>query len=91
MGFPRFNEESYVKTPDQRLPHSYEPGRPVSVDELEKLGVLYWSIPTENWEPEINKVAEKRGYKNRDRLSVTKEGLGDQYDAKLKMFFNEYG
>lgn len=86
----RFNEESYTKNPDQRLPHTYEPERPVSLDELKKLGLAYWSIPTDNWEPKIDEIAKDRDYRNRDRLNVTKEGLGDQYDAKLKMFFNEY-
>ncbi|KAF8301437.1 Acireductone dioxygenase [Clavulina sp. PMI_390] len=85
-----FNEDSYAKNPDQRLPHTYEPNRPVSVDELKKLGLHYWQIPTENWEPQIDAVAAEREYKNRDRLNVTKEGLGDQYESKLKMFFNEH-
>lgn len=61
----------------------------MSVDELKKLGLLCWSIPTDNWEPEVDRIAQDREYKNRDRLNVTKEGLGDQYEAKLKMFFNE--
>lgn len=85
----RFNEESYNQNPDQRLPHTYDPERLVGQEELKKLGLLYWSIPTDNWEPKIDEVARERGYKNRDRLNVTKEGLGDQYDAKLKMFFAE--
>lgn len=85
----RFDEESFAKNPDQRLPHSYEPERPVSIDELHKLGVLYWSVPTDDWEPEINRIAKERDYRNRDRLNVNKEGLGDQYEEKLKMFFNE--
>ena len=62
----------------------------MSIEELKKLGVLYWSIPTSNWEPDIDRVAEERDYKNRDRLNVTKEGLGDQYEAKLKSFFSEF-
>ena len=89
LGF-RFDEESFVKEPDQRLPHSYEPERPVSIDELEKLGLHYWSIPTDDWEPGVDRIARERDYKNRDRLNCTKEGLGDQYEAKLKTFFSEF-
>jgi 1,2-dihydroxy-3-keto-5-methylthiopentene dioxygenase len=85
----RFDEESFAKNPDQRLPHSYQPERPASIDELKKLGVLYWSIPTDKWEPDIDRVAKERDYKNRDRLNVSKEGLGDQYEEKLKTFFSE--
>lgn len=85
----RFNDESYAENPDQRLPHTYSPERPVSEEDLKKLGVLHWSIPVENWEPQIDAVAKERDYKNRDNLNVTREGLGDQYEGKLKMFFAE--
>lgn len=39
------------------------------------------------WEAAIDDVATKRGYKNRDTITVTKEGLGDAYEAKLQTFF----
>jgi hypothetical protein len=39
------------------------------------------------WKDSIDKIAIERGYKNRDVINVTKEGLGDSYEAKLKMFF----
>lgn len=48
------------------------------------------SIPVDSdgkWEQAVDGVATKRGYKNRDVINVTKEGLGDSYEAKLKMFF----
>ncbi len=78
---------------DQRLPHNSE----IYVDnaDLRKLGVLHWTIPVDQnspggWETEIDKIAEQQGYKNRDTMNVTKEGLGDQYETKLKTFFEEY-
>jgi 1,2-dihydroxy-3-keto-5-methylthiopentene dioxygenase len=77
---------------DQRLPHNSE----TSVDnaDLRKLGVLHWVIPLDQdspggWESKIDKIAEQRGYKNRDTINVTKEGLGNQYETKLKTFFEE--
>jgi cupin superfamily acireductone dioxygenase involved in methionine salvage len=51
---------------------------------------LHRSIPhgeATQWEPAIDQIASERGYKNRDIINVTKEGLGDSYEAKLKMFF----
>jgi 1,2-dihydroxy-3-keto-5-methylthiopentene dioxygenase len=62
---------------DQRLAHDYVPSRPVSLATLEKIGVKYWSIPVEGYEKDIDAVATANGYKNRDMINVSKEGLGD--------------
>ena len=61
----------------------------MSEEELKRLGLLHWTIPTDSWELKIDEVARERDYRNRDKLDVTKEALGDQYEGKLKMFFNE--
>ncbi|EJD00525.1 1,2-dihydroxy-3-keto-5-methylthiopentene dioxygenase [Fomitiporia mediterranea MF3/22] len=77
---------------DQRLPH--DSGESVSQDTLTSLGVLYWQIPLlgdgEVDEEKIDEVAREREYKNRDVINVTKEGLGEAYEGKLKMFFAEH-
>jgi len=73
---------------DQRLPH--DSGRAVSTSTLSACGVLHWSIPVENNEQQIDQVAAERGYKNRDTINVTKEGLGDAYESKIKNFFEEH-
>ncbi|KAG8861627.1 1,2-dihydroxy-3-keto-5-methylthiopentene dioxygenase [Serendipita sp. 411] len=78
---------------DQRLPHHNPDLPPVGLQQLESCGVRYWYIPIDsdgNWEQAIDKVAEERSYKNRDIINVSKEGLGDQYEAKLKIFFAEH-
>ncbi|KAG6824883.1 1,2-dihydroxy-3-keto-5-methylthiopentene dioxygenase 1 [Tricholoma furcatifolium] len=85
---------------DQRLPHDYVPSQPVSIDKLTSLGVKYWTIPVEGYETEVNRIAEKEGYKNRDTINVSKEGLGDMsgglfdasklYETKIKGFFEEH-
>ncbi|KAG8997332.1 1,2-dihydroxy-3-keto-5-methylthiopentene dioxygenase [Tulasnella sp. 427] len=75
---------------DQRLPHDYDPSRPVDVDTLNKIGVLYWRVPVEDYRSQIDAIAAERDYKNRDTINVTKEGLGDQYEAKIKSFFEEH-
>ena len=75
---------------DQRLLH--DSGRPVSSEVLKSIGVLHWNIPIDEegkWESRIDQVARERGYKNRDVITVTKEGLGDAYESKIKMFFEE--
>ena len=76
---------------DQRLPH--DSGIPVSNAVLASIGVLHWHIPvpvpTTGDYPEIDAVAHERGYKNRDVILITKEGLGDLYEAKLKSFYEE--
>ncbi|WWC85498.1 1,2-dihydroxy-3-keto-5-methylthiopentene dioxygenase [Kwoniella dendrophila CBS 6074] len=76
---------------DQRLPH--DSGNPISLSTLKDLGVIYKEIPInedKKWEDEINAFAKERGYKNRDQITVTKEGLGESYEAKIKSFFDEH-
>jgi 1,2-dihydroxy-3-keto-5-methylthiopentene dioxygenase len=78
---------------DQRLKH--DSGRSIDSSHLAKIGVLHWTIPLAQdnspggWESEIDKIAKEKGYNNRDTINVTKEGLGDQYESKLKSFFEE--
>lgn len=75
---------------DQRLPHESE--RSVDIAALRKIGVLHWTVPLDQkgeWESEIDRIADQQGYKNRDTINVTKEGLGDLYETKLKSFFEE--
>jgi 1,2-dihydroxy-3-keto-5-methylthiopentene dioxygenase len=76
---------------DQRLQH--DSGRPIDIDHLRKLGVRYWTVPLDTvggYEAEIDRIAKEQGYKNRDVCNVTKEGLGDLYETKLKSFFDEW-
>ncbi|KAG5349022.1 1,2-dihydroxy-3-keto-5-methylthiopentene dioxygenase 1 [Termitomyces sp. Mn162] len=75
---------------DQRLPHDYVPSRPVSVEKLKTLGIKFWTIPVEGYETEIDRLAAQEGYKNRDMINVSKEGLGDLYETKMKGFFEEH-
>lgn len=75
---------------DQRLPHDYVPSRPVPPALLESIGVKYWEIPVEGYEARIDAVAKERDYKNRDMINVSKEGMGEVYEDKIKGFFQEY-
>lgn len=51
------------------------------------MGVLYYRLPELDG---VNKVAEERGYKNRDEIVVSPEKMGDVYESKVKMFFDEH-
>ncbi|KAG7530553.1 hypothetical protein FFLO_04979 [Filobasidium floriforme] len=74
---------------DQRLPH--DSGNPITADQLKEIGVLYWNIPHDDqWEQNIDALAKERDYKNRDQILVTREGLGEAYETKLKSFFEEH-
>jgi len=72
---------------DQRLLH--DSGKLVSDEILKSTGVLHWHIPTTE-QSQIDAVATERNYKNRDVITITKDGLGDLYESKLKSFYEEY-
>jgi 1,2-dihydroxy-3-keto-5-methylthiopentene dioxygenase len=67
------------------MPH--DSGSGVDVAELERLGVLYYRFGDV---AEVDKLAQERGYKNRDEITVSPEKMGDAYEAKVKMFFAEH-
>ena len=70
---------------DQRLPH--DSGKDLDASELEKLGVLYYRFGNVDG---VNKLAQQRGYRNRDEITVSPEKMGDVYEEKVKMFFHEH-
>ena len=70
---------------DQRLPH--DSGRNLDASELEKLGVLYYRFGDLD---SVNELAQQRGYKNRDEITVSPAKMGDVYEEKVKMFFHEH-
>lgn len=51
---------------DQRAPH--DTGIEKSVEDLEKVGVLYWKINGTNGLEQIDEIAKERSYKNRDTV-----------------------
>lgn len=76
---------------DQRDPH--DSGRQVSIEQLDKIGVIYFNIPSgseEMVQTELDKIAKERNYQNQDVINVSKAGLGDAYEGKIKMFFEEH-
>ncbi|CAG8481837.1 3814_t:CDS:2 [Scutellospora calospora] len=74
---------------DPREPHEQSPLSPVTPEELANIGVLYMQFQ-EDYQDQIDKLCEERGYKNRDEINCSKEGLGDAFDSKLEIFFKEH-
>ncbi|TNY17821.1 1,2-dihydroxy-3-keto-5-methylthiopentene dioxygenase, partial [Rhodotorula diobovata] len=79
---------------DQRLPH--DSGEQVTVDQLKAIGVLPFpgieldQLTDLKYSCSATHSARERGYKNRDEINVSKAGLGDIYEEKIKGFFREH-
>ncbi|KAI0266881.1 Acireductone dioxygenase [Gloeopeniophorella convolvens] len=75
-----------------RLPH--HSGREVGIEKLEALKVRLWKVPVDDegkgWEEHIARISKENDFKNNDTISVTREGLGDEYEEILKEFFDEH-
>ncbi|XP_076833921.1 acireductone dioxygenase [Brachyhypopomus gauderio] len=78
-------------THDQRLPHRLEPNQPVSLEELQQIGVFYLKLNADIYEndPELQKIREERGYTYMDIISIHPDKLPN-YEDKLKMFYEEH-
>lgn len=70
---------------DQREPH--DSGRDVSVEDLSKIGVLYYNIADV---ADVDKLAASRSYKNRDVITVSPEKMGEIYEEKIRSFYSEH-
>ncbi|KAI9335090.1 ARD/ARD' family-domain-containing protein [Obelidium mucronatum] len=85
-----FNSESKH---DQRELNQYSPNKPVSLEELGKIGVLYdfidASLGEAYYSKQIDEFSKKRGYKNRDVINIHKDTFPN-YDEKIKTFFEEH-
>ncbi|ESK89713.1 hypothetical protein Moror_16854 [Moniliophthora roreri MCA 2997] len=75
---------------DQRLPHDCNPSRPVTGTHLKTLNVETFHIPLEGYQEKIDTMAAKRNYRNRDVVNISREGLGEVYEEKIKSFFREH-
>ena len=60
-------------------------GESVSLEELEKIGVIYHNITSDD---ELNKLALERSYKNRDVVNLNLDSFGgdlEAYNAKMTL------
>lgn len=65
----------------------HDSGKAVDTDYLRDLGVIYQRCPSID---DVDTIAKERSYKNRDEITVSPEKMGDVYEDKVKMFFNEH-
>ncbi|KAA1107072.1 1,2-dihydroxy-3-keto-5-methylthiopentene dioxygenase [Puccinia graminis f. sp. tritici] len=77
-----YDEESQLSPQDE-----HDSNESVSKQELQKLGVLYWSIDSID---QVNSIAIQRDYKNRDQIICSPQAMGDIYQQKLDTFFEEH-
>ncbi|KAK6460409.1 Acireductone dioxygenase ARD family [Scheffersomyces coipomensis] len=69
---------------------AHNSGKEVSVEELEAIGVFYKYVPTID---ELNEIATKRNYKNRDVVKLNLAAFNhnlDAYNAKMTQFYKEH-
>ena len=57
------------------------------MDELRTLGVLYYRFSNIDG---VDELAARRGYKNRDEITISPEKMGATYEDKVKTFFKEH-
>ena len=74
-----------VSKGEQREDH--DSGKPVQLEDLRALGVLYHRCDAIS---AVDEIAKERHYKNRDEITVSPQNMGDSYEEKVKMFFNEH-
>lgn len=75
---------------DCRQPHNS--GKPVGATHLQELGVLHYHFPAASPAslPALNDLAAQRSYSHRDEITVSPQAMGDVYESKIKMFFDEH-
>jgi len=76
---------------DQRKPHRLTPNQPVSLHELQGIGVLHWKLNADLYETdsELQQIRQERGYSYSDIITIHRDTLPN-YDQKLQMFFEEH-
>ncbi|KZT20442.1 hypothetical protein NEOLEDRAFT_1182521 [Neolentinus lepideus HHB14362 ss-1] len=54
----------------------------------------YWNIPVSAGDEydvkDVDVIAREREYKNQGVITVSREGLGETYEGKIKMLFGEH-
>ncbi|KAI9317665.1 Acireductone dioxygenase ARD family [Dichotomocladium elegans] len=75
-------------TSDQREHH--DTGISKSLEDLSRIGVLYWRFDGDSALDQLNDLAAERQYKNRDQVVISPEAMGAVYEDKVKMFFDEH-
>jgi 1,2-dihydroxy-3-keto-5-methylthiopentene dioxygenase len=71
---------------DPREQCQQNPPKPLTLEDLAEIGVLYYHVPEKSG---LEKIAKERGYDSRDEVTINKEKLPN-YEEKIKQFFEEH-
>ncbi|KAL3899156.1 MAG: hypothetical protein SGCHY_002250 [Lobulomycetales sp.] len=84
-----YYDDADTSSPQQ--PHKFTPNQPVSIAQLQAIGVFHAFIDTAEpgYMAKIDALCLERNYKNRDEVRVARDKLPN-YDEKIKMFFEEH-
>ncbi|XP_026521083.1 1,2-dihydroxy-3-keto-5-methylthiopentene dioxygenase [Notechis scutatus] len=76
---------------DPRKPHRLQPHRPVSLEQLSRIGVFYWKLDADNYEtdPELAKIRKEKNYSWMDIITISRDMLPN-YEEKIKTFYEEH-
>ncbi|XP_048387845.1 acireductone dioxygenase [Stegostoma tigrinum] len=76
---------------DQRKPHKRQPNVAVTLEELEKHGILYWKLDPNKFEDdlELQKIRKERNYTWMDIVNIHKDTMPN-YEEKVKSFYQEH-
>ncbi|XP_014663670.1 PREDICTED: 1,2-dihydroxy-3-keto-5-methylthiopentene dioxygenase-like [Priapulus caudatus] len=77
---------------DPKCEHQLSPPQPVQLADLVKLGASYYMLDPDSAEDQkkLEDIKKERGFVYGDDITITKESLGDKYDATIKSFFTEH-
>lgn len=74
------------KVEDPRSECHRNPPQNLGLEDLGKLGVLYYFFEDKSG---LERVAKERGYDYHDEVTINREKLSN-YDEKIRMFFEEH-
>jgi 1,2-dihydroxy-3-keto-5-methylthiopentene dioxygenase len=74
---------------DQREEHKQEPNKPVTLEQLAQIGVLYWHLSGSDEDPKLAEIRAERGYSYTDVVDLHKDRLPG-YEEKIKSFYEEH-
>ncbi|KAJ8322153.1 hypothetical protein KUTeg_000624, partial [Tegillarca granosa] len=69
---------------DQRAPHKTDPIQPVTLKELEKLGVLYFEVNDEN---RLQEIRKERNYTYEDEITCSPDKLPNYETKKANSYW----
>lgn len=67
-----------------------ESKEPVSLEQLASFGVTYNYLDPQNYDEDLKKIEDEKGYGHRSEVCCSRKGFGDNYEAMMTKFFEEH-